>query len=165
MRFWMALLTCVVLVSCADIAPVGTTEPAATVAEAGSGYVFDDETPPAPEAEAEPEKDDGPQRLEMKPEAEQPAAVIPEKPAPVASGASPEARLACQRQKGALSKTPAGFYVCVQQTGQGRKACTAASDCKGACLARSGTCAPFTPLIGCNDVITASGGMATVCID
>ena len=67
--------------------------------------------------------------------------------------------------KGQFTKTPAGAYLCVTLTGQGQKACSGPDDCRGDCLARSQTCAPVTPLIGCHDRITASGGMATICID
>lgn len=76
-----------------------------------------------------------------------------------------DVRAKCERQGGNFAKTPSGNFVCVTLTNEGNKFCTAESQCKGGCLARSQTCSPVTPLIGCHQMITGSGGMATVCLD
>lgn len=59
----------------------------------------------------------------------------------------------------------AGTMTCFRDTGEGTKGCAMASDCKGLCLARSRTCAPVTPLFGCNDVLGSDGRRSTLCID
>jgi hypothetical protein len=45
------------------------------------------------------------------------------------------------------------------------KSCSAASDCQSACLARSRSCAPVKPLLGCNEVLTNSGVAVTECVN
>ena len=170
MRLWVALIAAILfLVACAEgiLPPVDADPetPANAEQPADTGYVFDEDGPkpvdtpppdPKPEREQRPLKDPP----EDVPET---AAKLPPKPEKPDQNAA--ARLACTKKKGRLAKTPAGFFVCVTETGQGQKSCSSANDCKGVCLARSGTCAPFTPLIGCNEIITAQGGMSTVCID
>jgi hypothetical protein len=58
-----------------------------------------------------------------------------------------------------------GAHLCVSPTRDGGKMCRKKSDCEGQCLARSGTCAPFMPLFGCNDVLEQNGSRVTLCID
>lgn len=86
-------------------------------------------------------------------------------PAPEKPDANATARAACVAKGGNYTRTKAGAFVCVTRTGDNGRVCTASSQCEGACLARSGTCSPVTPLIGCHDIVTDGGGMATVCID
>ena len=62
-----------------------------------------------------------------------------------------------------LSQT--GLFTCVEQTGEGQKACTTGRDCDGECLAKSKTCSPFKPLVGCNEVISDGGLPQTVCFN
>ncbi len=47
----------------------------------------------------------------------------------------------------------AGTMVCYRETRDGGKMCKASGDCAGQCLARSQTCAPVTPLLGCHEVL------------
>lgn len=54
---------------------------------------------------------------------------------------------------------------CVRATRDAGKACTRQTQCEGLCLARSGTCAPITPLFGCNDIFQADGRRVTLCLD
>lgn len=56
-------------------------------------------------------------------------------------------------------------YVCFRQTRDAMKGCERDSDCEGFCLARSRTCAPVTPLLGCNEILTSLGVRSTVCIE
>jgi hypothetical protein len=57
-----------------------------------------------------------------------------------------------------------GIFVCYRPTRDANTACTKDGDCQGFCLARSRTCAPVTPLYGCNDVLGATGARSTVCV-
>lgn len=59
----------------------------------------------------------------------------------------------------------AGLFVCYRDTRDGGEACAASTDCQGLCLARSRTCAPVTPLFGCNDVLSANGVRNILCVD
>ena len=58
-----------------------------------------------------------------------------------------------------------GAFICFRRTRDAGQRCTRADDCSGACLARSGTCSPLDPLIGCEEVLTSSGTRATLCVD
>lgn len=55
--------------------------------------------------------------------------------------------------------------ACVKPTRDAGKACTKQSQCEGFCLARSGTCAPITPMFGCNDILQDDGRRVTLCLD
>jgi hypothetical protein len=55
--------------------------------------------------------------------------------------------------------------ACVTTTRDGGQRCTSGRDCDGECLARSGTCAPVTPLFGCNDVLQDDGQRVTLCLN
>lgn len=59
----------------------------------------------------------------------------------------------------------AGFFVCYKTTHDGGKSCKAGSECEGLCLARSRTCAPVTPLFGCQDILSDGGQQESICID
>lgn len=97
-----------------------------------------------------------------------PVLVIPATPAPAAAAESPllaQQRAACDREGGRMQTLASGVVACIRQTSDSGRACTASSDCEGACLARSGTCAPITPLYGCHEVLTAPGARTTQCLD
>ncbi len=94
--------------------------------------------------------------------------------APTAAAAAPAvpeaqksaARLACEKRKGRWVETGKGSaYGCVMPTKDAMKECTRSSQCEGSCLARSGTCAPYTPLFGCNEVLDDTGRRMTQCLD
>jgi hypothetical protein len=55
--------------------------------------------------------------------------------------------------------------ICQFTTRDGGKRCTRESQCEGLCLARSGTCAPVEPLMGCHDILQDNGTRATQCIE
>jgi len=74
-------------------------------------------------------------------------------------------RASCERDGGRFMPRGTGFYACIHQTSDAGHQCQAASDCEGACLARSRTCAPMTPLFGCQEVFTLPGRRETVCTD
>ena len=58
-----------------------------------------------------------------------------------------------------------GTKACVKRTRDAGRACTKETQCEGYCLARSQTCAPITPMFGCNDILQADGREVTLCID
>jgi len=75
-------------------------------------------------------------------------------------------RLACEKQGGHWGAGASDkFFLCYRQTRDANKECSKASDCDGLCLARSRTCAPYTPLYGCQEVLTDNGQQATQCIE
>ncbi len=90
-----------------------------------------------------------------------PAAVIPPAEPPKS-----QPQLLCEAAGGTWGQFPdSGVYVCQKPTGDGGRICRAKTDCQGECLARSGTCAPVTPLLGCNEVLDSQGRMVTLCLD
>jgi hypothetical protein len=78
---------------------------------------------------------------------------------------SPE-ELACIKKGGTWSGAGAsGAKTCVKLTRDGGKSCKREKDCEGYCLAKSKTCAPVTPMFGCNEIVQDNGMMVTLCID
>jgi hypothetical protein len=72
----------------------------------------------------------------------------------------------CEKKGGRFSRAgKAGVYTCVLQTRDAGKTCTMSSQCESACLARSRTCAPLTPLLGCNDILNNAGVRLTQCVE
>lgn len=93
------------------------------------------------------------------------SAPSPEEPAPPKAAKSPS-QLACERKGGNYARAGAGgAFACVRPTRDGGKQCRRESDCESACLARSRTCSPITPLLGCNDILQNDGRRVTLCID
>ncbi len=77
-----------------------------------------------------------------------------------------DAQLACERMGGRWSSLGnAMTRTCVQPTRDAGKSCTRETQCESQCLARSGTCAPFKPLLGCNEVFQKDGARVTLCIE
>jgi hypothetical protein len=70
----------------------------------------------------------------------------------------------CVAKGGTWAQYQSGF-LCQHETRDSGKSCHSASECEGACLARSGTCAPVTPLLGCNEVITEAGYPMKTCVN
>lgn len=94
-----------------------------------------------------------------------PETVPPEAAPAPAVVLSPEA-LACVKTGGQWATAgESGAKACVHFTKDRGKQCTKASQCEGYCLSRSGTCAPVTPLFGCNDIFQDDGSQATLCIE
>lgn len=56
-------------------------------------------------------------------------------------------------------------FACVRKTRDSGQQCTKGSDCEGECLARSMTCAPFDPLLGCNEILQDDGLRVTLCLN
>lgn len=97
--------------------------------------------------------------------AEPPPPPPPEAPAPPVVAKSPAHQL-CEKKGGRWSMAgSAKASFCQTPTKDAGKSCRKETDCNGYCLAKSGTCAPYTPLFGCNDILTAEGRMITQCIN
>jgi hypothetical protein len=85
---------------------------------------------------------------------------------PVGAARVEAERSACERLGGVFTSSAAGRpLACVRPTRDAGRQCRTGSDCAGACLARSNTCAPFVPLFGCHEVITPTGGRVVECLD
>lgn len=92
------------------------------------------------------------------------AAVPAEEPVPAKPRS--EAQRACEKTGGTWAGVGKGLLrACVKTTRDSGKQCTRASQCESACLARSGTCAPFKPLLGCNEILQDDGSRVTLCIE
>jgi hypothetical protein len=76
-----------------------------------------------------------------------------------------ELQIACERKRGTWTGTGSGLKICIRQTRDGGKRCTRESQCEGLCLARSGTCAPMDPVLGCQEILQDDGSRATQCIE
>lgn len=75
-------------------------------------------------------------------------------------------QLACEKKRGKWAKIGKGeARACIFQTKDGGKRCERESQCEGVCLARSGTCSPFKPLYGCNEILQDNGARVTLCLE
>ena len=75
-------------------------------------------------------------------------------------------QLTCEKRGGTWGKAgKSGGKTCIKRTRDAGKQCTKQSSCDGVCLARSGTCAPVTPLFGCNEILQNDGSRVTLCVD
>lgn len=93
-----------------------------------------------------------------------PPEATPTVPPPLAQKSA--SQIACEKGKGVWTLTASGSAAfCQKPTRDGGKSCLASTDCEGYCLARSQTCAPVTPLFGCQDILNEHGRMLTQCID
>jgi hypothetical protein len=76
------------------------------------------------------------------------------------------AQLLCERRGGAfVASAKGGPRTCVKRTRDSGKQCDQDRDCEGQCLARSRTCAPIDPLLGCNDVLQDNGARVSMCLN
>jgi hypothetical protein len=87
---------------------------------------------------------------------------VPADPPPLVM--TPEEQ-ACFEKGGLWGAVGSGGTACMYPTRDAGKQCRKESDCDGYCLARSGTCAPYTPMFGCNEIVQDNGVVVTLCID
>ncbi|MEO1307433.1 MAG: hypothetical protein AAFV38_05755 [Pseudomonadota bacterium] len=88
----------------------------------------------------------------------------PEPEKPVRSILFEQEQLACEKQGGRFGKGgDQGLNYCFRTPKDAGKACSGSADCEGICLAKSRTCAPVVPLLGCNEELVARGRVATTC--
>lgn len=132
------------------------------------------ETPAPPVADAAP-KADAP-KVKPKPRPDEDAqapdeAAADTPPAPEEADPQPQAtkspsQIACEKKGNIWAKIgDSGANYCAKRTRDNGKQCNKASDCESVCLARSGTCAPFDPLLGCNEILQQDGSRVTLCIN
>ncbi|MBH1974064.1 MAG: hypothetical protein I8H94_03205 [Rhodobacteraceae bacterium] len=181
MRIWAVFAVCTLLAGCTLGGPKGADGPVAesnpvtgdAIAVTSLDAPAEAAAPAAavtakPGEAAKPEAAKPAEEAEPEVAASEPAAeVAPEAAAeePVVPAMSPQEQ-ACVKKGGAWSAAgKSGARACVKTTRDSGKHCTKAGQCEGACLARSNTCAPVTPLFGCNDVLQDNGAMVTLCID
>jgi hypothetical protein len=99
------------------------------------------------------------------------AAAVATEAAPAEAEAEPppppksELQITCERKRGNWIDTGRGSKICQFTTRDGGKSCTRESQCESLCLARSRTCAPVTPLLGCQEILQDDGSRATQCIE
>ena len=75
-------------------------------------------------------------------------------------------RMACQDDGGNWGPAAGtATYVCYRATRDANHQCRVASDCQSLCLARSRTCAPIQPFLGCHEILTEGGTRATQCVN
>lgn len=155
----------------ASAPPPATTDlTAATVApEAAPGKDSAEGRSAAPAQDAAADVPPGPDTVPAQ------ATTEPERPKTNAGEPRPEeqppllktqAWIACEKRGGVWERAAAGSAsFCQMPTRDGGKQCRRSTDCEGYCLARSGTCAPVTPLLGCQDILNENGRMLTQCIN
>ena len=163
MRIWTMLCCMVLVAGCslsrperAEVAenPVTGAEIAVTTLDAPLPATA---TPPEviPPAKPEPVMPEP-----AKPEPE--ILPVPADPPPLVM--TPEEQ-ACFEKGGLWGAVGSGGTACMYPTRDAGKQCRKESDCDGYCLARSGTCAPYTPMFGCNEIVQDDGVVVTLCID
>lgn len=102
--------------------------------------------------------------------AEPPASIAPASqspaPPPEPVKAKTPGQIACEKRGGSFVSTGrSGAMTCQLPTRDGGKQCHRESDCDGVCLARSNTCAPLKPLLGCQAILQDDGRRVELCID
>lgn len=121
-----------------------------------------------PEPGAEPEKTPATEDQEGedpdRSESETPAQTEDDPPTPPVIKSA--AQIACEKGGGNfIHLDKSNVMTCQKPTRDAGKQCLRETDCEGACLARSNSCAPAKPLFGCNDVLEADGRRTTLCIE
>ena len=89
----------------------------------------------------------------------------PPKLPPVGAASVAQDRVSCQRSGGAFTGTQGKAMLCFHTPPDAGRQCDRASQCTAGCLAKSHTCAPVTPLIGCQDVLDDEGRTVTQCVN
>jgi hypothetical protein len=86
----------------------------------------------------------------------------PPPPEPVKSAS----QIACEKKGGRFATAGnSTTFVCVRETRDGGKSCNRETDCEGLCLARSRSCSPITPVLGCQEILTQDGLRVTQCVE
>lgn len=184
-RFAVTVLAVLALSAC-QIALPGKKAAPATAPSPIAGDVIEVQSLDAPPAQAMPpialpadgEKagsggpENPPPKAPTRAEKAKVQPVSPTEPPPVPEAApapvvvkSP-AQLACEKRKGVWTAAGSGgANFCQKPTKDAGKACRRATDCQGYCLARSNTCAPVTPMFGCQEILNEYGRVLTQCLD
>ncbi|MEO1678527.1 MAG: hypothetical protein AAFU80_10250 [Pseudomonadota bacterium] len=81
------------------------------------------------------------------------------------------AQEACEARGGRFGLSPGSdpegpeIRRCFIEPADANARCSSSTECEGVCLARSRTCAPVIPLLGCYEVLGAGGAQSTLCVD
>ncbi|TMV35566.1 hypothetical protein FGG78_44445 [Thioclava sp. BHET1] len=87
------------------------------------------------------------------------------KPPPVGPARLDQARAQCAAKGGRFERASAkSGYFCFTTPKDAGKVCLRSSDCSTSCLAKSHTCAPVSPLIGCHMLLDAAGNQVNECL-
>lgn len=76
-----------------------------------------------------------------------------------------QAKAACTATGGRYLGRKGGLMLCFHTPPDAGKVCRRSTDCTAGCLARSHTCAPVTPLIGCQQLLDSAGRLVTQCVN
>jgi len=144
--------------------PAALASPAAAVAEAALAADAD-ATPVSQTAGPDtPHPEPRPEATETTETAAEPVQT-PAEDAEPAAPISPKQAL-CEKTGGQWAAAgDTGASLCVKRTKDAGKRCDSKNDCQGQCLARSQTCSPIDPMIGCNDILQKDGRMVTLCLN
>ncbi len=154
----------------AALPKAGASKAAAALPEPVAGQVdasLDAITAAGRTGPADEEAKAKPQAPEEAPEeaADKEAAQTDDGPPHAADPQSPE-EIRCLKSGGLWATAgDTGAKACVLRTRDGGKACSKQTQCEGLCLARSRSCAPITPMFGCNEILQADGREVTLCLD
>lgn len=75
-------------------------------------------------------------------------------------------RASCLEREGRFGEgTAEGTFLCYLNTKDAEKSCSKSTDCDGECLARSRTCSPIKPILGCQDILSSSGKTSRLCVN
>ena len=92
------------------------------------------------------------------------AAETPAAPPPPEPLRSPS-QIACEKKGGRFAKAGnSTTFVCAREMRVGGKSCRRETDIEGLCLARSRSCSPITPVLGCQESLTQDGLRVTECV-
>lgn len=86
-------------------------------------------------------------------------------PPPPPPPLKPASQIACEKTGGRFARAGnSTTFVCLRETRDGGKSCRRETDCEGLCLARSRSCSPITPVLGCQEILTQDGLRVTQCV-
>lgn len=88
-----------------------------------------------------------------------------EAPLPPVGAAKMELEQAACTARGGQWLAEGAARFCLDRTRDGGEACRTSADCEGKCLARSMTCSPVQPLVGCNEIVTSAGLRVSECVN
>ena len=94
---------------------------------------------------------------------ETPQFLLPDGEVPVIGESRLELLRASCTAKGGRFRAVGNGHICFTETPDAGEFCSVSTDCTTECLARTRTCAPLSPLLGCHEIFTATGAIVTQC--
>jgi hypothetical protein len=162
----LALIALVVLAGCLADRSGGVADTTSPLTEAAEVTLLDaPAAASAPVAQAQKAEAAAATTAEApKMSAEARAAETHAAPPPPEAVKSPS-QIACEKTGGRFAKAGnSTTFVCARETRVGGKSCRRETDCEGLCLARSRSCSPITPVLGCQESLTRDGLRVTECV-